>query len=104
MSFGNSTPKYLVLFYGVSSGANGANLGSDERDLVTLVYLVLNTEENKVSGMDLVGFFLRLRSFLSNMLKPSCISFFISTISFSPSTLMLRESIFLWIILFNVKP
>ena len=52
MSFGASTPKYLVLFYGVSSGANGANLGSDERDLVTLVYLVLNTEENKVSGMD----------------------------------------------------
>ena len=43
-----ATPKYLVLFYGVSSGANGANLGSDERDLVTLVYLVLNTEENKV--------------------------------------------------------
>ena len=52
MSFGASTPKYLVLFYGVSSGANGANLGSDERDLVTLVYLVLNTEENKVSGME----------------------------------------------------
>ena len=50
MSF--STPKYLVLFYGVSSGANGANLGSDERDLVTLVYLVLNTEENQVSVMD----------------------------------------------------
>ena len=49
MSFGASTPKYLVLFYGVNSGANGANLGSDERDLVTLVYLVLNTEENKVS-------------------------------------------------------
>ena len=47
MSLG-ATPKYLVLFYGVSSGANGANLGSDERDLVTLVYLVLNTEENKV--------------------------------------------------------
>ena len=54
MSFvgASSTPKYLVLFYGVSSGANGANLGSDERDLVTLVYLVLNTEENKVSVMD----------------------------------------------------
>ena len=44
----NSKPKYLVLFYGVSSGHNGANLGSDEQDLVTLVYLVLNTEENKV--------------------------------------------------------
>ena len=55
MSFGASTPKYLVLFYGVSSGANGANLGSDERDLVTLVYLVLNTEENKVSIMETYG-------------------------------------------------
>ena len=45
----SAAPKYLVLFYGVSSGSNGANLGSDEQDLITLVYLVLNKEENKVN-------------------------------------------------------
>ena len=42
-------PKYLVLFYGVSSGTNGENLGSDEQDLVTLIYLVFNTEDNQVN-------------------------------------------------------
>ena len=47
----NSKPKYLVLFYGVSSGHNGVNLGSDEQDLVTLVYLVLNSDENKVTNI-----------------------------------------------------
>ena len=41
-------PKYLVIFYGVSAGSNGANLGCDEQDLVTLVYCVLDTEDNKV--------------------------------------------------------
>ena len=46
---------------------------------------------------------MRLRSFLSDNLKPSCMSFFIRIISFSPSTLMLRESIFLWIILFFMR-
>ena len=46
----NMTPaKYLVIFYGVSAGQNGPNLGSDEQDLVMLIFLVINTEENKVS-------------------------------------------------------
>ena len=44
-----ASPQYLVIFHGVSSGLNGANLGSDEQDLVTLVYLVFNVKENKVS-------------------------------------------------------
>ena len=48
----SAAPKYLVLFYGVSSGSNGANLGSDEQDLITLVYLVLNKEENKVKKIE----------------------------------------------------
>ena len=41
--------KYLVIFYGVSAGQNGDNLGSDEQDLIMLIFLVINTEENKVS-------------------------------------------------------
>ena len=40
--------KYLVIFYGVSAGQNGDNLGSDEQDLVMLIFLVINTEEKKV--------------------------------------------------------
>ena len=40
--------RYLVIFYGVSAGQNGSNMGADEQDLVMLVYLVLNVEENKV--------------------------------------------------------
>ena len=43
-----SSTKYLVIFYGVSAGLNGANLGSDEQDLVMLIFLVIDTEENKV--------------------------------------------------------
>ena len=43
-----SDTKYLVIFYGVSAGQNGDNLGSDEQDLVMLIFLVINTEENKV--------------------------------------------------------
>ena len=43
-----SNTKYLVIFYGVSAGQNGENLGSDEQDLVMLIFLVINTEENKV--------------------------------------------------------
>jgi len=43
--------KYLVIFYGVSAGQNGPNMGADEEDLVMLVYLVLNVEENKVVGV-----------------------------------------------------
>ena len=50
----STAPKYLVLFYGVSSGSNGANLGSDEQDLITLVYLVLNKEENKVKKIEII--------------------------------------------------
>ena len=43
-----SDTKYLVIFYGVSAGQNGDNLGSDEQDLVMLIFLVINTQENKV--------------------------------------------------------
>ena len=40
--------KYLVIFYGVSAGQNGLNMGADEQDMVRLIYLVLDIEENKV--------------------------------------------------------
>ena len=40
--------KYLVVFYAVSSGQNGPNLGADEEEIVLLLYLVLDADKNKV--------------------------------------------------------
>ena len=60
-----SDTKYLVIFYGVSAGQNGDNLGSDEQDLVMLIFLVINTEENKVTELNnLILFELRYVAWL----------------------------------------
>ncbi len=40
--------KYLVLFHTVSCGQNGPGLGSDEQDIVLIVYLVVDLQGNKV--------------------------------------------------------
>jgi hypothetical protein len=40
--------KYLVIFHAVSSGLNGPLLGTDEQEIVLLVYLVLDILNNKV--------------------------------------------------------
>ncbi len=46
--------KYLVIFYAVSSGLNGPLLGTDEQEIVLLVYLVLDTINNKVAAVFLL--------------------------------------------------
>ena len=40
--------KYLVLLHLVSAGENGEGLGSDEQEIVLVVYLVLDVINNKV--------------------------------------------------------
>ena len=40
--------KYLIIFQAVSSGLNGPLLGTDEQEIVLLVYLVLDIVNNKV--------------------------------------------------------
>ena len=40
--------KHLVLFQVVSAGQNGAELGTDEEQIVYVLYTILNVEENKV--------------------------------------------------------
>jgi len=40
--------KYLVLFHVVSAGENGEGLGSDEADIVLVLYLVLDIVQNKI--------------------------------------------------------
>jgi epithelial splicing regulatory protein 1/2 len=43
-----SPRKYLVLFHTVSCGQNGPGLGSDEQDVVLIVYLVVDLQGNKI--------------------------------------------------------
>eukprot|EP00095_Tigriopus_kingsejongensis_P008653 maker-scaffold537_size144400-snap-gene-0.21 protein:Tk08653 transcript:maker-scaffold537_size144400-snap-gene-0.21-mRNA-1 annotation:"rna-binding protein fusilli isoform x2" len=44
----NNEAKYLVIFYAVSGGLNGSGLGNDEEDVVTLLYHIIDVEQNKV--------------------------------------------------------
>lgn len=39
---------YLVIFYCVSAGQNGAELGSDEEEIVFLVFWVIDLHSNQV--------------------------------------------------------
>ena len=43
-----STSQYLVVFHAISAGLNGAALGSDEADIVNLIYIIIDVEQNKV--------------------------------------------------------
>lgn len=40
--------KYLVIFYCASAGLNGPELGSDEEEIVLLVYWVIDLHSNQV--------------------------------------------------------
>ena len=57
--------KHLVLFQIVSAGQNGAELGSDEEQIVYLLYAIHDVQHNKVKG---IFFFSRciLESFFCN--------------------------------------
>ena len=46
MTFGNK--RHLVLFHCTSSGLNGADLGSDENEIVFLVYLIIDLQTKQV--------------------------------------------------------
>lgn len=41
--------KHLILFQVVSAGQNGPELGSDEEQIVYLLYAILDVKNNKVS-------------------------------------------------------
>lgn len=44
----NNTKKYSVIFHCVSAGLNGSLLGSDEQEIVQIVYLIYDLSQNKV--------------------------------------------------------
>lgn len=46
-----NSDKYLVIFYCASAGQNGPDLGSDEEEIVLLVYWVIDLHSNQV-GFD----------------------------------------------------
>ena len=49
MTFGNK--RHLVLFHCTSSGLNGADLGSDENEIVFLVYLIIDLQTKQVRNL-----------------------------------------------------
>lgn len=38
----------LVVFFGATAGANGGKLGSDEREIILLVWQIVDLHEKKV--------------------------------------------------------
>ena len=46
-----SEEKHLVLFQIVSAGQNGVELGSDEEQIVYLLYAIHDVQHNKVKGI-----------------------------------------------------
>ncbi len=42
---------YLVIFHCVSAGQNGAELGSDEEEIVFLVFWVIDLHSNQVRSI-----------------------------------------------------
>lgn len=43
-----ASPDYLVVLFGTTAGANGARLGSDERELIQLLWRVVDLTNKKV--------------------------------------------------------
>uniref|UniRef100_A0A8B9KAJ4 Epithelial splicing regulatory protein 2 n=1 Tax=Astyanax mexicanus TaxID=7994 RepID=A0A8B9KAJ4_ASTMX len=50
----------LVVFFGATAGANGGKLGSDEREIILLVWQIVDLHEKKVRTFSLVVRFLSL--------------------------------------------
>ena len=51
----------LVVFFGATAGANGGKLGSDEREIILLVWQIVDLREKKVGTFPTRSFFVRFR-------------------------------------------
>ena len=51
---GVEKPKYLIIFYPVSAGQNGPLLGTDEEEIVLLVYIIIDVKSRQVSRLKFV--------------------------------------------------
>lgn len=52
-------PGHIVSMYVATSGANGPLLGSDEKEIILLVYAIIDANTNKVSFFYNFFFYLR---------------------------------------------
>lgn len=43
-----ASPDYLVVLFGITAGATGAKLGSDEKELILLLWKVVDLANKKV--------------------------------------------------------
>ena len=50
-----SVSRFLVVFHCVSAGLNGPGLGSDEEEIVFIVFIILDAKEKKVRVQNLVA-------------------------------------------------
>ncbi|XP_028592321.2 epithelial splicing regulatory protein 1 isoform X1 [Podarcis muralis] len=52
-----TSPGYLVILFGTTAGANGARLGSDERELIQLLWKVVDLSNKKLGNLheELIG-------------------------------------------------
>lgn len=63
----------LVVFFGATAGANGGKLGSDEREIILLVWQIVDLHEKKVRTSLTRSFVVRF-SFVVNVCGTVCIS------------------------------
>lgn len=45
---GNSPRRYLCLFHLITAGLFDDQLGSDEQEIIEMIYLIIDVEQNKV--------------------------------------------------------
>lgn len=63
----------LVVFFGATAGANGGKLGSDERELILLVWQIVDLREKKVRTFpDLLYGFLCAQCVFCGSVVSSC--------------------------------
>lgn len=57
----------LVVFFGATAGANGGKLGSDEREIILLVWQIVDLHEKKVRTFLTRSFVVRF------LMYPNCL-------------------------------
>lgn len=77
---GNSPGQYLCLFHLITAGLFDDQLGSDEQEIIEMIYLIIDIEQNKVdecqanifSSMDFYRLWLYIDSMFDRCLLKVC--------------------------------
>ena len=65
----------LVVFFGATAGANGGKLGSDEREIILLVWQIVDLHEKKVRTFLTRSFVVRFLVFFFYGIVSTCSMF-----------------------------